>query len=276
MQEIDQQVVATVIASVILLLAIAIIFLLLAVYYTNTKKRLIREKEVLKANYEQAVLHAQLEIQEQTLHHVSQEIHDNIGQVLSFVKLNLGTAIGLNNTDKDEKIGESKDLISQAISDLRDLSKSLSLDHISANGFVKTIKNEIQRLNKSKLVIVTFNRDGEVYELGQQKELVLFRIMQESVNNALKHAGAKYLTISLRYAPDLFTLSILDDGSGFDQKNALSKNGSGLRNIQSRANVIGAEVKIISEVGIGSEIKVTLKPLEQQLYAKPTYTGSPD
>ncbi len=276
MQEVDQQVAATIIAAVFLLLAIAVIMLLLAVYYSNTKKRLIREKELLKATYEQAVLRAQLEIQEQTLHHVSQEIHDNIGQVLSFVKLNLGTAAGLSSHEKDEKIAVSKDLVSQAIGDLRDLSKSLSLDHISTNGFIQTIKNEVQRINKSKLVTVIFEQDGEYYNLGEQKELVLFRIMQESVNNALKHSGAKYLTITLQYSQDLFTLTVLDDGSGFDQKDALAKSGSGLKNIQNRANLIGAGVEISSENGKGSKIKVNLNPLEKQFYVKSTYSGSPD
>jgi signal transduction histidine kinase len=256
MQEINQQVLATIVTAIILLLAIAIIMLLLAVYYTNTKKRLIREKDLLKATYEQAVLSAQLEIQEQTLHHVSQEIHDNIGQVLSFVKLNLGTAIGLTSHEKDEKITASKDLVSQAIGDLRDLSKSLSLDHISTNGFIQTIKTEVQRINKSKLVKVVFEQSGEYYNLGEQKELVLFRIMQESVNNALKHSGAKYLTITLQYSQDLFTLTVLDDGSGFDQKDALAKSGSGLKNIQNRANLIGAEVEMSSETGKGSMINL--------------------
>jgi len=274
MQEVNEQVVATIIAAVILLLAIAVIMLLLAVYYSNTKKRLIREKEVLKATYEQTLLKTQLEIQEQTFHYVSQEIHDNIGQVLSFVKLNLGTVEGLSNAEKDDKIAESKDLVSQAIGDLRDLSKSLSFDHISANGLVETTKAEVNRINKSKLVEVVFNLVGKHYSLGEQRELVLFRIMQESVNNALKHSGAKCLTVGLQYSADLFTLTVVDDGSGFDPKEAMSKNGSGLKNIQNRANLIGADYKIDSVAGKGSEIKVTLNPLEQKFYVNSTHTSS--
>ncbi len=274
MQEVNQQFVATIVTAIILLLAIAIIMLLLAVYYTNTKKRLIREKEILKATYEQTILKTQLEIQEQTFHNVSQEIHDNIGQVLSFVKLNLSTAAGLTESEKDDKITESKDLVAQAIGDLRDLSKSLSFDHISSNGFIETIKTEVQRINKSKLVKVIFNLEGNYYSLGQQRELVLFRIMQESVNNALKHSGAKYLTVSLQYSAELFTLTVLDDGSGFDHKEAMSRNGSGLKNIKNRASLIGAEYMINSVVGHGSEIKVTLNPVQQKFYVNSTHTSS--
>jgi len=274
MQEVDQQVLTTVIAAVFLLLAIAIIMLFLAIYYTKTKKRLIREKEALKVAYEQTILKTQLEIQEQTFHNVSQEIHDNIGQVLSFVKLNLGTAIGLSPTEKDEKITASKELVAQAIGDLRDLSKSLSFDHIATNGFTETIKTEVNRINKSKLAEVTFSLSGEYYSLGEQLELVLFRIMQESVNNALKHSGAKYLTVGLQYTPELFTLTVSDDGSGFDHKQAMSKNGSGLKNIQNRAQLIGAEYKIDSAVGKGSQITVTLNPQQQKFYVNSTHTGS--
>ncbi|OCX50521.1 hypothetical protein BEL04_22350 [Mucilaginibacter sp. PPCGB 2223] len=274
MQEVNQQFVATIVTAIILLLAIAIIMLLLAVYYTNTKKRLIREKEILKATYEQTILKTQLEIQEQTFHNVSQEIHDNIGQVLSFVKLNLGTAAGLSEQEKDDKIAESKDLVAQAIGDLRDLSKSLSFDHISSNGFIETIKAEIQRINKSKLISIIFKQDGDYYSLGEQRELVLFRIMQESVNNALKHSGAKHLTVSLQYSAELFTLTVIDDGSGFDHKEAMGKNGSGLKNIKNRASLIGAEYKINSTVGRGSEIKVILNPVQQKIYVNSTHTSS--
>lgn len=274
MQEVNQQVVVTIVTAIILLLAIAVIMLLLAVYYTNTKKRLLREKEILKATYEQTILKTQLEIQEQTFYNVSQEIHDNIGQVLSFVKLNLGTATGLSSEEKDEKIAESKDLVAQAIGDLRDLSKSLSFDHISSIGFIATIKAEIQRISKSKLIGIALNIQGEYYSLDEQRELVIFRIMQESVNNALKHSGAKSLTVSLQYSPELFTLTITDDGSGFDQKEAMGKNGSGLKNIKNRASLIGAEYRINSVVGRGSEIKVTLNPVQQKIYVNPTHTSS--
>jgi signal transduction histidine kinase len=273
MQEVNQQVIVTIIAAVVLLILIGLIMLVLAVTYHNNKKRHAVEKEHLKSSFKQELLKAQLEIQEQTFTHVSQEIHDNIGQVLSFVKLSLGTASQLGETEKDERIAESKELVAKAITDLRDLSKSLSSDSFSAKGFLPAIKTEIERINKSKLVKASFIQEGKAISAGEQTELVLFRILQETVNNTLKHANAECLNISLKYEPELLTLTIADDGSGFDKDEAISKNGSGLRNIRNRANMIGATVEIKSTSGSGSEVKVCLNPL-QQPYADRNHTSS--
>jgi len=275
MQEINQQVVVTIVAVVILLILIGLIMLFLAVYYHNNKKQHHLEKERLKSSFRQELLKTQLEMQEQTMQHISREIHDNIGQVLSFVKLNLATANTLSNAEKDERILESKDLIAQAITDLRDLSKSLSVDTFAAKGFIPSIKSEVERINKSKLVQIKLKLEGKIHSLGEQVELVLFRIFQETINNALKHANAKLLNISLQYSDDLFTLTLLDDGSGFDTDEAMSRNGSGLKNIRNRANLIGAGVVIKSAIGKGSEIKVSLNPLEQKAYVDGNYSGSP-
>ncbi len=274
MQEINQQVVATIVAALILLILIGVIMLLLAVYYHNNKKRHFVEKEHLKSSFKQELLKAQLEMQEQTLSHVSQEIHDNIGQVLSFVKLSLGTAATLGDVEKDERILESKELVAKAITDLRDLSKSLSIDSFAAKGFIPSIKAEIDRINKSKLIHVDFKVKGKAHSVGEQTELVLFRILQESINNTLKHANAEVLNITLQYDPDLLTLAVADNGSGFDKDEAISRNGSGLKNIRNRANLIGATVEIKSSPGNGSEIKVSLNPSEQP-YVDRNHTGSP-
>jgi len=273
MQETNQEVIVTIIATVVLLILIGVIMLVLAITYHNNKKRHAAEKDRLQSNFRQELLKAQLEIQEQTFTHVSQEIHDNIGQVLSFVKLSLGTAALLSDVEKDERIAESKELVAKAITDLRDLSKSLSFDSFSARGFIPSIKAEIERINKSKLVQAIFKIEGTPNSPGEQTELVLFRILQETINNTLKHANAECLNITLHYTADLLTLTIADNGSGFDKDEAMSRNGSGLRNIRNRANLIGATVEVKSAVGSGSEIKVSLNPL-QQPYADRNYPGS--
>src|ERR1700753_3886048 len=109
------------------------------------------EREVLESNFKQEFLKARLEMQEQTFAHVSRELHDNVNQVLSFVKLNLAM---INDAGEplQSKLNENRDLIAQVITDLRDLSKSLSFEHITKQGLVKTIENEVLKLNKSELV----------------------------------------------------------------------------------------------------------------------------
>lgn len=243
------------------------------ILYKNRQLANKSEQEKLKSAFRQELLKAQNEIQEQTLTHVSREIHDNVTQVLSFVKLNLAMAISLNVTEQAEKITESRKLVAQAINDLRDLSKSMSFDHIVQLGLVKTVDFEVERINKSGIINITLSIVGEPYTLGDQRELVLFRIFQEALNNALKHAAAKHLRISLQYSDELFNLTIADDGVGF-LTDTIKKDGSGLKNIADRAALIGAMAIIDSAPGKGCCIKITIDPLSQQIYADGNHPNS--
>jgi signal transduction histidine kinase len=236
------------------------------VLYRNKQSKNKKEQEQLQAAFNQELLKTRLEVQEHTLNYVSTEIHDNITQVLSFVKLTLNHLASGIEGEKRIKIDESRQLVAQTISDLRDLSKSLSFEHISSLGLVQTIEIEVERINKSGLLNAELQLDGTSYSLGDQHELVLFRIFQEALNNTLKHAGAKHLKILLLYQPDLFTLSLADDGSGFSTEMPDNKHGSGLRNIKNRAALIGGTATIEGIPGKGCHVNVTLKDFKNQFY----------
>ena len=109
--------------------------------------------------------------------------------------------------------------------------------------------------------------EGDIYPLGEQRELVLFRIFQEGLNNTLKYSGARLLKIGLQYRPEMFNLSLLDDGIGFSIQSPENLKGSGLRNMESRATIIGAKATINSTPGKGCKINICLNPLEQHIYA---------
>jgi signal transduction histidine kinase len=232
------------------------------------KKRQLQskiEKQTLKSNFQKELLKTQIEVQEQTLNNISREIHDNITQVLSFVKLNLGM---IDETDAatKSKIAESRELVAQTINDLRNLSKSLSFEHIARIGLVKTLEIEVNRINSSGLIMADLLIDGEPFALGAERELVLFRIFQEAFNNTLKHSGAKHLKINLQYSEQLFNLTLEDNGGGFSPEHLDMAGGSGLKNMESRAALIGAKTVISSSLGMGCRIIVTLNPFEQQLF----------
>jgi len=259
-----------IITTIIFLIAPAAIIVYIYIY-NQRKKRHIQEKQQLQSNFRQELLKTQLEVQEQTLTNISREIHDNITQVLSFVKLNLAM-IDHSDVAVIAKINESRELVAQTINDLRNLSKSLSFEHIAERGLVKTIEIEADRITGSGLLNVVVAVSGDIVSLGSQHELVLFRIFQEALNNTLKHAQAKCLRVSLQYSEQLFTLTLQDDGNGFIPGELPSGGGSGLRNMQSRATLIGAVAVIDSRPGKGCSIKITLNPL--QLQSDATYPDS--
>ena len=217
----------------------------------------MREKEALQIK--QQHLQTELDIQETTFKTISQEIHDNIGQLLSLAKLNLSTADIEKPSQTKEKMEQSKELISKSISALRDLSKSLNAEIIKEIGLGESIRRELSLLARSGQFETSLSEKGQPYRIDTQKELVLFRIFQEAIQNIIKHSDARTVMVSLGYKRDFLKLEITDDGIGITVDNAsrlLNGNGLGIRNIQNRAYLIGAELTLASGEGKGTTVSL--------------------
>lgn len=238
------------------------------VLFYQRKKLLHKEQlKFLKEQYEKEILKTQLEIQEQTFKTVSEEIHDNIGQVLSLVKLHMGTMDLRNPMQLKQKIDDSKDMLGTAIRDLRDLSKGLNSDFIAEMGIELAIKHEMKMLNKTGLYKTSFNTTGASIRLDNKSELIIFRMVQEVLNNIVKHAEATAIAVCLCYEQHSIKIAIEDDGKGMrlPDKNRLQKEeGAGIKNMQHRAELIGADFKIESDIGIGT--KVLIRTANYKLY----------
>lgn len=243
----------------ILLLIIAIGIIMLVLVYQKKQLQFLNEREQLKVAFEKEILESRLEIQEQTMKNISQEIHDNIGQVLSLVKLNLNSMNCNDQQALQERIKDSSLLVRQAIQDLRDLSKSLHTDIIKEKGLIRSIENEFELLKKAGGYKTTIIQEGTPFALSHQHELILFRVFQEVLNNIIKHAHASMIMVKICYS-DLFELEIKDDGQGFDSSylNENHQSGLGIRNMRNRTRVIGADFSINSETGSGTSVKICL------------------
>ncbi len=234
------------------------------VVFKYQKKRRLHKINILdlKTEHENEILKAQIKVQEQTFQHIANEIHDNIGQKLSFAKLQLNVMQDFYNKHQQEIIEEIAEVITESLSDLRNLSRSLSLDFIANNGFIKAVENEIEKLNKSGLYQFKLIVQGDSQFLDLDKELMLFRIVQESLNNVVKHAQAKQILIKLHYTVNNLLVSIEDDGIGFDVNK--KSNGSGLSNISKRAQSIGGFATINSSISTGTIIQINIPIYESQ------------
>lgn len=246
----------------ILIVALTCLFLLLGVFvlsffWVYRKNQNAKENKIESLNRE--LLQTQIEIQEQTLKTISQEIHDNVGQVLSLAKLNLNTVGNITDQQVQSKIDSTKDLVSKAINDLRDLSRSLHGERIGEIGLEEAIANELKILHNTGQFKTDVTITGQSYKLDPQKEMVLFRIVQEALHNAVKHANAANLKVQLNYSPEIFTLTISDDGTGFLPE-ALpgSQKGIGLKSMQNRAALIGGEFSILSSKNNGTSISIVI------------------
>ena len=230
--------------------------------YNNKSLELKINLEEVKSNQEKLLLKTELEIQEQTFQFISKEIHDNVTQGLSLAKLNLNI-IELDNISESKiLIHKSTELISKALSDLNHLSKSLDADLIESYGLIHAIKYEIERWQRLTKNDIELEVHGELQFLSTNCELLIFRIIQESINNIIKYAQAEHIKITITYTPENIKFSIKDDGVGFDPNTIFSNKKigemAGLKNMRQRAESLDGQLTIESTLGKGTVLNIII------------------
>jgi signal transduction histidine kinase len=237
----------TIIVSTFLFFFLTFFIIYLTVF--QNKKKLFFKQELLRS---------QIEIQEQTFNSISQEIHDNVGQILSLVKVQLNIIDESETTDK-ALLGDAKDNISKAMTDLRDIAKGLSSERIRIVGLSTAIEQEIQRINRTGIVHIRFEMKGTELKIDNQKQLILFRVIQESLQNIIKHAAASSVSILFAYQTVSLVITITDNGKGFNfQQEQLAYQGLGLQNIFKRMDMIGGKAEINSVLQEGTTLLLTI------------------
>ena len=251
--------------SVLFTIVAAITLIIATLYFYSIKESKLKGDLIdLKSKHEKEVLLAQLEIQEDTFRKISREIHDNISLGLTLAKLQLNNAIISDSKDTDTLMG-TVDLISKSLVDLNDISKSLDAKQMVAHGLINALRSEVDVIKKSGLLEAELEMSGEPVYLDAETDLILLRIFQEACNNIIKHANAKRIDVDLYYKPDELLMKITDDGNGFDidavRSNREIRKMSGLKNLETRAQLINATFEIISfpKVGTTINIKIPIK-----------------
>lgn len=244
-----------IILLVIVMLTLSLFIAIIIYRYQQKQNAYFKDLEALKKTYESAMLQSQLEIQEQTFQNISREIHDNIGQKLTLAKLHLNT-LGFSNIEQTaSQVNDSVNMISEAINDLSDISHSMNSENILNNGLIKGLEFEVAQLTKSGLYNIRLTVTGNTLFFDTQKELVVFRIVQEALNNIIKHANASIIKIELHYSASTLSLKISDNGEGFDQTMG---NGSGLINMKKRTEMLAGQIDINSELNAGTTISINI------------------
>ncbi|MEJ7766175.1 MAG: ATP-binding protein [Chitinophagaceae bacterium] len=239
---------------------ILISFILTMLFFHKRRQiSFLKEVELIKANFEKELLKTQLEIQEETFQHISLELHDNVGHFLSLAKLHLTTLNGSVPKQVNEKLEDSVQLITCSLNEIRNISRSLNTENIRSNGLIKTVEQQVEQLQKSGQFKINFIVSGKTCYMDDQKEIVLFRIVQEVLNNIVKHSNAAVVDVRMDYDEHHLCLNITDNGVGFNVEDALKQemqNSSGLKNIIKRSSLINAVHQINSEPGKGTIINI--------------------
>jgi two-component system NarL family sensor kinase len=234
-------------------------FVVLIIFFYNRKQISYRKAiEEMQLTYENNLLSTQIEIQEQIFQTVSREIHDNISLSLTLAKLQLHTINFSNPAHIHESVNSVTGHISKAILDLSDISRNMNADIVIQRGLLAAVETETGKLRNTGLYQVEFSVTGEPVFMDGQKELVIFRIIQESLNNIIKHAKAHTIKLEMDYNETLLSVVISDDGAGFDMNESGKRESAGLTNMQKRATLIDGQCRISSSPEKGTVIQLSI------------------
>ncbi len=197
--------------------------------------------------------------QEEERGRLARELHDGIGQMLTGLKLHVEKLNGAAFTEKQQRTyDELRRLVNQTIDDTRTVAHNLMPSVLSDFGVAAALRLLAEQTARSSGVRVQLRAD-ETLRLPAPVETGLYRIAQEALNNAVKHAGASLVTLEVERKNGSVTLAIEDDGQGFDprstrRKNPRSLSGNGLHNMRTRAELLNGSLKISSETGKGTRV----------------------
>jgi two-component system NarL family sensor kinase len=238
--------------TIFFILLIAIIIIIAISYHSNK-----RIHKIELDNFQNILLQSQMEVQEQTMQTIGADLHDNIGQLLSLTSLTLGSIEVDDQAKAKEKINAAINLTGRSIKEMRQLGKLLQGEQLIEAGLYGAIRSEIDWVEKSgQYQIICVLEEEMPATHNPDKDLIIFRILQEALNNIMKHARATEVVIKLSYLDQKLQLYIEDNGVGFDIESSDHLPGMGLQNIQRRVAIVGGEVEIKSQPGAGTRLTI--------------------
>jgi signal transduction histidine kinase len=241
----------------------ALSFLILFVIARQRQNSMHLLQAAREQEFSKQLLQVQIEIQEQTFVTLAQELHDNIGQLLGSAKMLIGITERNINPVPETLIAASES-VGNAIAELRSLSKSLNKEWLSHFSLVENMQLEADRINSSGKIHVTILKEDELLPLQSDKQLMLFRIVQEALTNSVRHSMGKNILIQIRNNESDLTLTVADDGVGFDQGSA-KLSGVGMIHLQQRVAILGGTVQVTSQRNHGTTIMIAIPNIKPQL-----------
>lgn len=236
----------------ILLLIAGVIITIFIAHRQRTRQEIALAQ--MQLSYEKEIRTVEQEVQEQILANLSRELHDNIGQLLTLLRLQMEQE-KLDMDDKTKFDGMDNTL-ETTIDQVRMMSRSLNSDFIIQAGIAKAVEIEIERLKQINSIQIHWEYDHTEPVLTKDQRLMAFRIFQEMLNNTLKHAKAKNIFIQLQGLNQQFLLTVKDDGIGFDLPDKMNNGANGLKNILKRASLAQLTCDIVTQKGGGCQYTI--------------------
>lgn len=236
-----------------LLILFCVVLVKLYIRKIKNYTKVIYQKDI---DFQKALNATIIETQEQVLQNISQDLHDDAGQQLTYINFQIEN-LKLDSPELNQTLQPLSQSVSGLSQSIRNISHSLNNQMLLQQDLIKAIESEIIRLQKGPIPI-EFTQKGSTKRLFSTNEkIVIYRIFQEIMNNSFKHSKANRIEIRLRTSPS-FEMIISDNGKGFDyEKNKDNLSTLGLQNIISRAAIIGYTVNINSIIDAGTTISLS-------------------
>lgn len=244
-----------------------IILLAIILFVTYYQRKQIQQKvaiQELKSEMQRQMLESALEVQEVERVRIAKDLHDEVGAMLSVTKMSFNQLLRkLDSAEDLAKMGkQTRELLEQSISQVRRISKELVPSTLEEFGLILSIDEFIQKVHLASTTSFTFSHEGiaEKQRFDKKIELTIYRLIQELVNNALKHAEAQEITLKLTTKDNKIIFTFTDDGKGFDFAAIRNdpKSGLGLRNMESRLSVINGAINVQSSIGQGTTTTIEI------------------
>lgn len=232
-------------------------------FYRNSRKLLehqrhVHELELHRMKQDQRIMmfSSMLEGQEQERTRLARDLHDGLGGLLSGIKIELSQVNPGQPAESRQNLSRTIQHLDNAVNELRRIARSLMPELLMKYGLAEATREFCKNLSiagKTSVVCQVFNYREQ---LSQEKQIVLYRIIQELVNNALKHADATQILVLLQQRDGILFITVEDDGKGFDVSKSEIKNGSGIANLKARAEFLNATIDIQSSSQTGTTVTI--------------------
>lgn len=230
----------------LLVMALTLFIVFQGILTRLRKKKLLLEKQLQEERFEARLLENRLQVQALTFDSIGKELHDNIGQLLSTAKMLIGITENETQSPPSTLISANNTL-DRAIAELRSLSNLFDKEWMEGFDLYRHLDKVIAEINAGGKLWIDIFRKGHLLPATPERQFTLLRIIQEGIQNVLKHAAAQKLSIRIFYDDQMLITELQDDGKGFDT-NSHSK-GLGIKHMRERVRWLGGKINFTSQPG---------------------------
>lgn len=242
--------------ATVAMLVLAGFIIVFVVYYQKKMMQEQLKRQQLELQFQQRLMEATLESEESERRRLAGDLHDSVGGMLSTIRMGL-TAIA-KQLPNPSLVDQSKQILDDTLTSVRRISLDLMPSTLEKFGLMPALKELCERFEGASLIPINYSEHGEIGQLPAARALKIYRIVQELINNAVKHAEASVINVTVTANPLGLQFTVEDDGKGFDPSlnTTATWNGSGLGlfNMENRARLLNGRLEYNSNVGKGSKI----------------------